>query len=57
MYQRMYDFSVDIWAVGAMFAGIIFQKECMFDGMNNLDTVVKIANVRHIYILIGGNIV
>jgi len=40
-----YDYSLDIWSVGCMFAGIIFQKEPFFRGNDNKDQLVKIAKV------------
>ena len=32
-----YDYSVDIWALGALFAGIIFQKDFFFAGKDKFD--------------------
>lgn len=40
-----YDYSLDIFSTGAMFAGIIFQKEPFFQGSDNYDQLVKIAKV------------
>jgi casein kinase II subunit alpha len=40
-----YDYSLDIWSVGCMFAGIIFKKEPFFRGNDNKDQLVKIARV------------
>lgn len=40
-----YDYSLDIWSLGAMFAGIIFQKEPFFHGSDNYDQLEKIARV------------
>ena len=40
-----YDYSLDIWSLGWMFAGIIFHKEPFFVGENNEDQLVKIAKV------------
>lgn len=40
-----YDYSLDIWSTGAMFAGIIFKKEPFFQGSDNYDQLVKIAKV------------
>jgi casein kinase II subunit alpha len=34
---RFYDYSLDIWSLGAMFAGIIFKKEPFFHGADNYD--------------------
>jgi serine/threonine protein kinase len=35
----------DIWSLGCMFAGMIFQKEPFFQGKDNYDQLVKIAKV------------
>jgi casein kinase II subunit alpha len=40
-----YDYSLDIWSTGAMFAGMIFKREPFFQGMDNYDQLVKIAKV------------
>lgn len=40
-----YDYSLDIWSLGCMFAGMIFQKEPFFQGKDNYDQLVKIAKV------------
>jgi len=40
-----YDFSLDMWSLGCMFAGMIFRKEPFFHGHDNPDQLVKIANV------------
>lgn len=40
-----YDYSLDIWSLGCMFAGMIFQKEPFFQGKDNYDQLVKIARV------------
>ncbi|KAK3829171.1 MAG: casein kinase II catalytic subunit [Benniella sp.] len=40
-----YDYSLDMWSFGAMFAGLIFQKETFFRGSDNNDQLVKIAMV------------
>jgi casein kinase II subunit alpha len=41
----VYDYSLDIWSLGCMFAGMIFQKEPFFQGKDNYDQLVKIAKV------------
>jgi casein kinase II subunit alpha len=41
----MYDFSMDIWSLGCMFAAIIFKKEHFFLGKDNNDQLVKIVSV------------
>ena len=40
-----YDYSLDMWSVGCMFAGMIFRKEPFFHGHDNYDQLVKIAKV------------
>lgn len=43
-YQE-YDYSLDLWSLGAMFASMIFRKEPFFHGSSNNDQLVKIAKV------------
>nr|GMC57661.1 casein kinase II subunit alpha-2 [Ipomoea batatas] len=40
-----YDYSLDMWSLGCMFAGMIFRKEPFFKGRDNQDQLVKIAKV------------
>jgi casein kinase II subunit alpha len=40
-----YDYSLDMWSLGAMFASMIFRKEPFFHGSSNSDQLVKIARV------------
>lgn len=40
-----YDYSLDMWSLGCMFAGMIFQKEPFFYGHDNADQLVKIVKV------------
>ncbi|PRP82448.1 casein kinase II, alpha chain 2 [Planoprotostelium fungivorum] len=40
-----YDYSLDMWSLGCMFAGMIFRKEPFFHGQDNQDQLVKIAKV------------
>lgn len=40
-----YDYSLDMWSLGAMFASMIFRKEPFFHGSSNADQLVKIAKV------------
>ena len=42
---QFYDYSLDLWSFGAMFASIIFKKEPFFHGTSNTDQLVKIARV------------
>jgi len=40
-----YDYSLDMWSLGCMFAGLIFRKEPFFHGHDNQDQLVRIAKV------------
>lgn len=40
-----YDYSLDMWSLGCMFAGIIFEREPFFKGDDNTDQLVKIVQV------------
>jgi len=40
-----YDYSLDMWSLGCMFAGMIFRKEPFFHGHDNHDQLVKIAKI------------
>lgn len=42
---RDYDYSLDLWSLGCMFAGMIFKKEPFFKGADNYDQLVRIAKV------------
>jgi casein kinase II subunit alpha len=42
---RDYDYSLDMWSLGCMFAAMIFRKEPFFHGADNQDQLVKIARV------------
>lgn len=42
---QTYDYSLDIWSLGCMFAGMIFKREPFFQGSDNYDQLVKIAKV------------
>jgi len=42
---KLYDYSLDMWSLGCMFAAIIFQKEPFFKGQDNNDQLVKITRV------------
>lgn len=41
----MYDYRLDMWSLGCMFAGIIFMKEPFFRGRDNVDQLVRIVRV------------
>jgi casein kinase II subunit alpha len=40
-----YDYALDMWSLGCMFAGIIFKREPFFRGNDNKDQLVRIARV------------
>lgn len=40
-----YDYALDLWSLGCMFAGMIFRKEPFFHGHDNYDQLVKVAKV------------
>lgn len=42
---QLYDYSLDMWSLGCMLAGMIFRKEPFFQGRDNYDQLVKIARV------------
>ncbi|GLE05262.1 hypothetical protein PINS_up014262 [Pythium insidiosum] len=44
--MQQYDYSLDMWSLGCMFAGMIFRKEPFFHGHDNCDQLVKIAKVK-----------
>lgn len=41
----LYDYSLDMWSLGCMLAGMIFQKEPFFQGSDNYDQLVRIVRV------------
>ena len=41
-----YDYSLDMWSLGCMVAGMVFRREPFFHGHDNYDQLVKIAKVR-----------
>lgn len=43
--MRAYDYSLDLWSLGCMFAGMIFRKEPFFRGSDNIDQLIKIIRV------------
>lgn len=43
--MRDYDYSLDLWSLGCMFAGMIFLVHPFFHGRDNYDQLVKIAKV------------
>lgn len=40
-----YDYSLDMWSLGCVVAGMIFKREPFFHGHDNMDQLVKIAKV------------
>jgi len=42
---QMYDYSLDMWSLGCMFASMVFRKEPFFHGHDNYDQLVRIAKV------------
>lgn len=40
-----YDYTVDIWSLGCIFASVLFQVEIFFAGKNEKDQLLQIANV------------
>jgi casein kinase II subunit alpha len=42
---QMYDYSLDMWSLGCMLAGMVFRTEPFFHGHDNYDQLVKIARV------------
>ncbi|CAL8087492.1 unnamed protein product [Calicophoron daubneyi] len=42
---QMYDYSLDLWSVGCVFASMIFRREPFFHGHDNYDQLVRIAKV------------
>jgi casein kinase II subunit alpha len=43
--SKLYDYSFDMWSVGALFAGLMFRTPFMFPAKDNLDTLVKIVKM------------
>ncbi|CAK4115584.1 unnamed protein product [Aphanomyces euteiches] len=44
--MQEYDYSLDMWSVGCVLAGMIFRKDPFFQGHDNYDQLVKIAKVK-----------
>ncbi|KAF4671948.1 Casein kinase II subunit alpha [Perkinsus olseni] len=42
---QTYDYSLDMWSLGCMLAGMTFRREPFFHGHDNYDQLVKIARV------------
>jgi casein kinase II subunit alpha len=43
--DTLYDYSLDMWSLGCVLAGMIFKKEPFFAGADNDDQLVKISKV------------
>ncbi|KAL0956513.1 hypothetical protein HGRIS_002654 [Hohenbuehelia grisea] len=43
--HKAYDYSLDLWSVGCMFASMIFRREHFFRGADNDDQLLKIMKV------------
>ena len=43
--MRDYDYSLDLWSLGCMFAGMIFHIQTFFPGQDNYDQLVKITQI------------
>mmetsp|Transcript_21629 Transcript_21629/g.50539 ORF Transcript_21629/g.50539 Transcript_21629/m.50539 type:complete len:335 (-) Transcript_21629:31-1035(-) len=43
--DTLYDYSLDMWSLGCMLAGMTFKKEPFFSGSDNVDQLVKIVKV------------
>ena len=43
--NKAYDYSLDMWSFGCMIAGVIFQREPFFKGVDNNDQLIKIVKV------------
>eukprot|EP00930_Biecheleria_cincta_P046820 TRINITY_DN32344_c0_g1_i1.p1 TRINITY_DN32344_c0_g1~~TRINITY_DN32344_c0_g1_i1.p1 ORF type:complete len:336 (-),score=51.08 TRINITY_DN32344_c0_g1_i1:117-1124(-) len=43
--DTLYDYSLDMWSLGCMLAGLTFRKEPFFAGADNVDQLYKIARV------------
>ncbi len=41
-----YDYALDLWSLGCMFASMIFRREPFFHGHDNYDQLVRIAKVN-----------
>lgn len=42
---QLYDYSLDIWSLGCVLAGLIFKRDPFFAGKDNYDQLIKIAKV------------
>lgn len=42
---RYYDYSLDLWSYGCMFASMVFKKEPFFHGKSNTDQLIQIVRI------------
>src|SRR5699024_6416649 len=42
---QLYDYSLDMWSLGCVLAGMIFRREPFFLGQDNYDQLIKIVKV------------
>ena len=40
-----YNYSIDVWALGCMFAGMLFKIRTLFKGEDNQDQLAKIVGI------------
>lgn len=43
-----YDYSLDMWSLGCMFASMIFRKEPFFHGHSNTNQLEKVCDAGHV---------
>ena len=42
---KKYDYAIDLWSVGCLFGGLLFQKEFLFKGDDLNDQLIKVVEV------------
>ena len=45
LHYKKYDYSIDMWSLGCLFAAVLFQKDYFFKGDDLNDQIVKIVSV------------
>ena len=45
LHYMSYDYSIDMWSLGCLFAGCLFQKDYFFKGDDLIDQLVRIMKV------------
>jgi len=53
---QLYDYSLDLWSLGCMFASMIFKKEPFFHGHDNYDQVYLLTDVTSFFKFYSGSI-